>query len=181
MYQHISLDIETLGLEPGCVVLSIGMTPFNTHYTEDFDTLLTRSQHWAIDRETTNEYLVDLNTLAWHTKEPERAEHLKFLATCGRSLFTVLREVQDFVSKFSSPFIWANSPQFDCSILKYVFNREKIDCPWDFRQERDLRTALHIANIQKSNARPDTFKPHQADHDAAFQAMQIQRAFSRSD
>lgn len=171
-YEHVSLDIETLGLEPGCVILSIGLTPFNIGGIDEFFTLLGRTKHWAISRETTDHYRVDQDTLAWHLNNRQRASMLDYYDQIARPLVEVLEQVVENIDP--AGFVWANSPSFDCSILKHVLNREKVSIPWHFSRELDLRTALYVANINKQKIKPAGFVPHRADHDAAYQAHLIQ-------
>src|SRR3546814_136057 len=43
--------------------------------------------------------------------------------------------------------IYANSPNFDCTIMKSLYNDHGMTIPWDFRKERDLRTLCSMAGI----------------------------------
>src|SRR3546814_3401051 len=47
--------------------------------------------------------------------------------------------------------IYANSPNFDCTIMKSLYNDHGMTIPWDFRKERDLRTLRseeHTSELQ---------------------------------
>jgi len=36
--------------------------------------------------------------------------------------------------------VWANSPSFDCEMLEYAGGQVGVEMPWEFYQERDVRT-----------------------------------------
>ena len=40
-------------------------------------------------------------------------------------------------------YIWAKSPDFDCSILKYIYDLLDIKCPWNYNNQRCVRTIKH--------------------------------------
>lgn len=42
--------------------------------------------------------------------------------------------------------VWANSPTFDCVILRNWFDEFDMKAPWHYRQERCVRTIYAIAN-----------------------------------
>src|SRR3546814_8115714 len=59
--------------------------------------------------------------------------------------------------------IYANSPNFDCTIMKSLYNDHGMTIPWDFRKERDLRTLCSMAGINaKEVAKVSGFVPHNA-------------------
>src|SRR3546814_6527778 len=59
--------------------------------------------------------------------------------------------------------IYANSPNFDCTIMKSLYNDHGMTIPWDFRKERDLRTLCSMAGINaKEVAKVSGFVPHTA-------------------
>src|SRR3546814_15230642 len=63
----------------------------------------------------------------------------------------------------SSDLIYANSPNFDCTIMESLYNDHGMTIPWDFRKERDLRTLCSMAGINaKEVAKVSGFVPHNA-------------------
>lgn len=177
-YNHVMIDLETLGLEPGCAVLSIGLVHFNTteHGVEQFEEILKRSRHWAIDIGTLmSPYTIDPVTRRWHEEDASRAKHLgdleKMAMDAGVALEEITKEVRGY-------FVWGNSPSFDCNILRNLLFREKIHTnPWPFWAERDVRTALDMGGVDKKKIVVSGFIAHHADHDAAFQVHCVQQAY----
>src|SRR3546814_19572612 len=62
--------------------------------------------------------------------------------------------------------IYANSPNFDCTIMKSLYNDHGMTIPWDFRKECDLRTLCSMAGINaKEFAKGSGFGSHTASWD----------------
>src|SRR3546814_10421074 len=84
--------------------------------------------------------------------------------------------------------IYANSPNFDCTIMKSLYNDHGMTIPWDFRKERDLRTLCSMAGINaKEVAKVSGFVPHNAYWDCRQQiaiyleARRVLRTQARSE
>lgn len=74
--------------------------------------------------------------------------------------------------------LWANGPQFDCSILEAVFHAVGLPVPWHYRAPRDFRTITDAAGMTREeycNYGTD----HNALDDAIAQAMTICEAYKR--
>ena len=63
--------------------------------------------------------------------------------------------------------IWANSPSFDCVILKNAFNACGINLPWNYWNERDCRTLVTFNPDIKKQIINDL--PHGAVSDYLYQ------------
>ena len=153
------VDIETLGTDPGCVIVSIGVVEFSVEEGA-VDGLFV-----SIDPDSAQKYglEIDASTLAWWLgQSPEARDQL----TGGDDLESALREFREFVSDADE--VWANSPAFDCSILREAFDRAGIECPWRYYQERDYRT-LRETLPSWPDAKQDGVA-HNAVDDARFQA-----------
>ena len=62
--------------------------------------------------------------------------------------------------------LYANSPSFDCNKLKSLYADWGFDIPWDFRQERCLRTLCSAAGVdQYAVPKVPGFIKHHAYHD----------------
>jgi hypothetical protein len=66
--------------------------------------------------------------------------------------------------------VWANSPTFDLSILHFAYQAKGVECPWNFRQERDVRT---LAAICPDVKRVEPEIKHNAESDARAQAQWV--------
>ena len=130
------IDIETLGKQPGCCVLSIGACVFSTNGVQ-----VANQFHQFLDYEEqqyTYRCHVDTQTLKWWFKQknqvalnPENSLPLKEALT---HLANYIR-VQGKDVK-----IWANSPQFDIAILEELYRRAGMQTPWKYWQIMDFRT-----------------------------------------
>lgn len=133
MSTRAMIDIETLGTRYDSVVTAIGAVKMNS------------------DGEFTELYEADLNyeedtgsmspsTLRWwltqdpHVLEKNLRGNVPLPVAC-RNLIRFMNGVDE---------VWANSPTFDCIILRSWFERLGEKCPWHFRAERDCRTMFAI-------------------------------------
>lgn len=184
------IDIETLGVRPTSLILSIGVCWFDPTKQQSFDELLRKSIHMVIqqpevyDAMLSNEFsfasqnfTIDESTVDWWKRDQSEGilelSKTKFFIPLRKSLID-LRACMGGETR-----VWANSPSFDLAILKHAFEVCDEPISWKFYQERDLRTLLDIKKVDKREFKEENFIPHRADHDAAFQAMVAQVALNK--
>lgn len=175
----VMIDLETLGTKPGCVVLSIGACTFNRFSGDIFETFyveINRTASAEIGLATSDD------TIEWWNNQGEEARML--IARTGTDESLDPREAcRLFARWFKNQTagihpqgIWANDPDFDCSILSYVFTLTGIKTPWPFWAHRSCRTAVDTGRILGINPK-DTLKfegaPHHALDDAKHQAKYV--------
>lgn len=133
--QHVMVDLETLGTDPGAVILSIGAVRFDTDGIDD-ETL-----HVSVDPESCQDYglSIDADTLTWWLEQDDAVTDI---LRGGIPLDDALHEFTAFIDDADT--IWANSPTFDCSILRAAYDAIGDDVPWSYRDERDFRTLSHL-------------------------------------
>jgi hypothetical protein len=161
---HASLDLETLGKSPSAPVLSIGLVIFNR--------LGVISRHeWFPDlqEQLDRGARPDADTiLGWMQQDhPARAAQVRATRI---PVGSVLAGISATPPEECS--VWGNGPSFDCAILADLFRRHGHPAPWNFWQERDMRTALSLRS-DVERIRPLT--PHCALADAEAQALTIQQ------
>jgi len=74
-----------------------------------------------------------------------------------------------------SIYVWGNSPRFDCGLLEAYYRHYALAIPWEFRNERDLRTLAALRPDLYSEAK-ETYKniaPHNGYWDAKYEAEVI--------
>jgi hypothetical protein len=154
------LDIETLGTEPGCVILSVGACVFGRDGVEE-------TWSMSVDLESCEAHGLeaDLSTLAWWLSRSDEAQAAALEG--GEPLEDVLREVTQWYREQNADQLWANSPIFDVAILNEACDRAGIGSPWSFWQLRDYRTLSDLA-IADDIGREGT--AHDALDDAVHQA-----------
>lgn len=135
---HLMLDIETLGIKPGCIITQAACVPFTedgpgppaTWFQANID--ITSYGHT---------FHIDAATLKWTIEKgvPILRDNAvdAALALLNLSNWIAARTTADNRVK-----IWANSPTFDCEILEAAWRRFDIAVPWKFWQLLDYRTEM---------------------------------------
>lgn len=132
--RRVMVDIETLGTEPGCVILSIGAVEFDADE-------LGREFYESVDVESCEDVglEIDAGTLHWWLDQDDNAREV---LTGGRDLEDALRQFNRFLNGFDE--VWANSPTFDCAILEAAYEAVGFRIPWEFWELRDHRTLKEL-------------------------------------
>ena len=123
------LDLETLGTEPGCAILSIGAVKFNADgISDEFER--------GISLKSNSEagLTIDGDTLDWWTGQ----DNFESVLTGEEPLRTALYDFGRFYG--DSDEIWAYSPSFDCAILQSAYEAVDVIKPWHYWDERCCRT-----------------------------------------
>lgn len=165
MTERAMIDIETLGTEPGCVIVSIGAVRF------DLEHGVTDSLFVSVDPESCQALgmEIDAGTLAWWLGQPAEAREQ---LTGGDDLEIALRELRAFVDGAEE--VWANSPSFDLAILDEAFDAVGLSSPWEFWEQRDYRTLRETLPYWPGRDQQGT--KHDALDDARYQAESLVEA-----
>jgi hypothetical protein len=159
MTDRIMIDIETLGRDPGCVIVSVGAVRWSVSsgVSEEFFV--------SFDIESCEEHglSIDGTTLKWWRKQSDRAREQ---LDGGESLADALQQLGTFVADADE--VWANSPAFDCAILGDAYDRVGLDCPWEYYEERDYRTLRETLPTWPDREQEST--EHDGLDDARYQA-----------
>lgn len=180
----IMIDIETLGVARTSRILSIGTVDFDPHRCNVFPALLGHANVAVIDEASyVNErvvFTVDPDTVKFWEARPAELERLRNHPR-KVPLDVALRELITYLSDVRPERVWANSPQFDLEILRHAFAQYGFPVPWMFWQERDVRTLLDAARVDKrlGQFQPRELLQHRAEHDAAWQAWLVQLAHDK--
>jgi hypothetical protein len=165
------VDIETLGLERGCVVLSIGAVLFDEVEVYDEDGTFYRN----IDMQSCTDRGLEIHTrtLQWWLEQDEEAQDC---LVDGDDLEDVLRRFSLWYDGNDVSEIWANSPAMDCEVLEGAYDACGMDEPWEYHEERDMRTIESIAgDVPKVEAEVK----HNALDDAIRQATTVSQILSQ--
>jgi hypothetical protein len=181
----ISLDIETLGAKPGCVILSIGAVAFDPLTLPD-STL--QAAHMFYRNLTIFDQLmlglvIDPETVKWWQGQDEEA-HYAIENEKSVPLVTALSDFAEwFVNLERTGRVWAKSPQFDCSILEHAAEVLGVKMPWNFRDLCDVRTIAGAAKLVGRilpSPPPEPKGPvHNALVDARYQSELVQYNLAR--
>lgn len=159
------VDIETLGLEPGAAILSIGAVEFTTDGLGDefYREINLRScQESGLE--------IDAGTLEWWFGQDDAVTDV---LSGGDPLGLVLNQFYEWYPGGAE--VWANSPSFDCRHLEEAFDAVDLTEPWEYYEERDVRTLKSLPGA--ANIPWDGDKHHALDdakHQARFVAETLQ-------
>src|SRR3546814_3238144 len=125
--------------------------------------------------------VVDADTIIWWMTQPDEARRhfLECASDDPEELPALLKNLEMMFRDLTKnrPYkIYANSPNFDCTIMKSLYNDHGMTIPCDFRKERDLRTLCSMAGINaKEVAKVSGFVPHNAyrseEHTSELQSL----------
>ena len=170
---HVVIDLETLGTRPGSTILQIGASSFklassklgsNVGCAIYIDPMQSKSAGFTEDRSTGD---------WWNNQNPETR---KVVFSGTTSPFQALIEFNTYMKGFGdkrSVYVWGNSPRFDCGLLEAYYQHYALEIPWEFRNERDLRTlaALLPRSCLEAKVRFTNDNPHNGYWDAAYEAQ----------
>ena len=153
---HMMLDLETLALDNRAVVFQIGVVVFDlkgempVKIRYDVDILPQIMAGRVVDSETQKWWMTQEKG-SW-ARDPSNVI----------SVEQAIKELNIVVEENSVQFVWANSPSFDCVILRSLAKDFACDLRWDFRSDMDVRTLKTMNSI----ARLDPAEPFITTHDA---------------
>lgn len=174
------VDIETLGQGPGCVIVSLAAVEFSTNY--GIDTTNVFNQSISVESCTSKGMHIDDGTKEWWDKQEASYDE------DGEDLSTVLGAFNKWLSskKSGKLEVWANSPSFDCVILKKAYEKCNMSAPWGYWNQSDVRTTkknfLEVTNQDEFEVDFDGIK-HDPLNDVKRQALEVliaKRTFQRT-
>lgn len=133
--RHVMVDIETLGTGPNAFITSIGAVEFFPGSCQPRETRFYRFDPWTDQRGAT----VDGKTVEWRQKQCEESKvDLRKPVSEYAVLDVALIGLKTFIGEST---VWANSPEFDLTILNSAARRLGLDPVSQFWKHRDVRTA----------------------------------------
>jgi len=195
---HVMIDIETMGTKVGAPVISIGAVLFDPRKQDNMEVLRRRGFLRRVELKSAIENSTGVNaeTLQWWLGQEDTA--IKALVGPDAiPLKQALEELRQYCvhrwaagdDKFFyghsqtpiSCLVWANSPDFDCKILEYAFERVGDQFPFKFFQYRCVRTLKDLAWPDGPDSVPKFAAgvKHDALADAVNQALVVQAGFKQ--
>ncbi len=160
--RNVMLDLETFGVAPGCIILSIGACTFDMR-TRFYSQI-------SVNDSRDKGFVENIDTLRWWHKQDPRA----FAEATGGTLsvLEVLNKFSDWMQSLEDSKniqIWGNGADFDLPILGAYYDQLDLKRPWapfSGRCYRTLKTLLpHIIPPEKNKMK------HSAIEDAIYQAQ----------
>jgi hypothetical protein len=171
--KHVMLDIETLGLEPGCVITALAMVQFdpktgktNQTFHRRIDIADAQKQGLKIDAAT---------VMFWLMQSPEAQKELHGV----RPLKEVLEQAQLWLLAVEPEHLWAKGPQFDIALLDAAYKTVGMKHPWHYRAPRCMRTILTLAGLTGKEPEFKVGELHNSLDDCLTQIMALKAAWKK--
>jgi DNA polymerase III epsilon subunit-like protein len=134
--KRVMIDVETLGTNPGCVILSIGAVQFgNECRGECFYAGI------SINDSLKHGLTIEQETLQWWMEQDEEARKAAFSGTLP--LEQTLRRLKTWIGDEAQT--WGNGAALDLGCLRAAFIKIGIRDPWAYGGERCYRTLRHLS------------------------------------
>ncbi|MEQ6280825.1 3'-5' exonuclease [Kluyvera huaxiensis] len=154
-YRHLMVDLETMGNKSNAPIVSIGAVFFNPNTGNtgaEFYTVVSLESSMLLGG------VPDAGTIIWWLKQSPEARSA-IAMTDTMALTDALELFSDFISENSDAGsdvqVWGNGASFDNVILRSSYDRANIECPWKFRNDRDVRTMTELGKAIGINPRYD--------------------------
>lgn len=204
MTKHIMVDLETLGLRPFPVILSIGAVRFDPYASEvpsPLDANERAAEHGFYQVITMESCLelgatIDDNTFRWWMEpeqaiarrysmwmheSPQKPVHLRFALEMF-SAWVALEAMPDaYRDEHSGEYIWSHGILPDLGWLGAAYNATGKKWPFHFRNARDTRTLYDLADPWGKDDGlefPHAPVKHHPTCDAWAQARAVQQCYS---
>lgn len=137
LFDDVMIDVETLGKSPSSVFPVLAAYRFDLktgRIGECFYRNIDINDQIYHDRD------VDGETISWWFSQGQtpREELMKE----GELLSKVLKDFKCFIKPTDK--VWANGIDFDLAILRHAYQQKT---PWEFWNQRDMRTIVKLAGI----------------------------------
>ena len=189
------IDLETLGIDAGAPIVTIGAVVFNPYVCDSSEELIRRGLNIRIDLSESIDKSrgVRGETLRWWFEQKDEAikalvgDDTVSMKEALTKLYRYLNDRGNFVNEEFFPGLadmpkcstfWAKDPDFDMVLLRYYYDLLGEKLPWSFWACRSVRTIEAIAWDDPSS-KPEFKIPgvaHNAMWDSVHQAMRIQAA-----
>lgn len=182
-YVHIMVDLETMGKKHNAPIVAIGAVVFDPatgSIGESFYKVvcLESSVNWGA--------VIDPSTVIWWLKQSSEARSA-IVNDDAIPLQDALLQFREFVSDnvaggSKKAQVWGNGASFDNSILRSSYDCIAEDYPWEYWNDRDVRTMVELG--QAISFDPKTTIPfegsrHNALADAIHQAHYVSAIWQR--
>lgn len=182
-YVHVMVDLETMGKKHNAPIVAIGAVVFDPatgSIGESFYKVvcLESSVNWGA--------VIDPSTVIWWLKQSSEARSA-IVNDDAIPLQDALLQFREFVSDnvaggSKKAQVWGNGASFDNSILRSSYDCIAEDYPWEYWNDRDVRTMVELG--QAISFDPKTTIPfegsrHNALTDAIHQARYVSAIWQR--
>ena len=182
-YVHVMVDLETMGKKNNAPIVAIGAVVFDPStgsIGESFYKVvcLESSVNWGA--------VIDPSTVIWWLKQSSEARSA-IVNDDAIPLQDALLQFREFVSDnvaggSKKAQVWGNGASFDNSILRSSYDCIAEDYPWEYWNDRDVRTMVELGqaiSFDPKTTIPFEGSPHNALADAIHQARYVSAIWQR--
>lgn len=180
--KHMMLDLETMGKKPNAPIVAIGAVLFEPSTGDLGEWFYT-----PVDLQSSmaGKATPDADTIIWWMKQSSEAR----AAICvdgTPSLLSALYDLNKFIrANVTTPRslrVWGNGAVFDNVILRESYQRECVPLPWEWFNDRDVRTIVELGRavgFDPKRDMPFDGERHNALADAIHQAKYVSAIYQR--
>lgn len=166
----IMIDLETLGTDSNCPVLSIGAVAFDIQNQELVSSF---SAVFDLDEQLKKGRVCTSDTLKWWMSQSKEAQ--KVFTAPNDPVKNILTAFNDWIKKQKGvSYVWGNGATFDISILENLYSQFGLETGWSPFKVMDLRTFKRFVAPKDSKVKVSGVK-HNALDDAKAQAEFVMR------
>lgn len=170
MTQAVMLDIETLGIRPESVILTLGAVKFDPYIPgKIYDGLYLRVD---VDEQIAQGRLVDPETVDWWGKQSEPIREEALGDQDRVSVTDLMKQLNKFLVAVDE--IWCQGPSFDIVILENIYRQYQTPHNWKYFQIRDSRTLFQVHGDPRDR---NSAGLHNALEDCISQAQGVQKIY----
>lgn len=166
------IDCETLGITPGCAILSIGARAFdsvklgpNFYVNVNLFSCLMAGLH-------VEQGAVDF----WKSPKADLARPFLWREP-SLSLKDALTNFSKWFHDNDCVEVWSKGPAADVVWMEAAFRAVDVTCPWSYRKVRCVRTIIDLAGVPDSELSAYGILHHAAD-DASNQSADVMKAMN---
>ena len=169
-FNHISVDLETLGTTANSAIISIGACAFNDEEISPMQFYLPVDLQSCIDAG----FALNADTIKWWMSQSKEAQAV-FKDKNAVDIETALKAYKNWIYKVTEnkprqSNVWSLGASFDIPMISYGFDKFKIPDPIPFWNHRCLRTLQALYPKVKLEREGEH---HNAKDDAIHQAKTI--------
>lgn len=161
------IDIECLGVNKDCVIVSVGVVAFNLQKGVILD-----QKYWELNLRQQQKAgrTISADTVQWWSAQSSNT--LKALQNKSRT------NIEDFIKEFNSfieqkGYYWAKGTNYDLEILANLYNQYGHLSPFKYSKWSDARPFYRLAKDFKLEPPEDRSLAHNALDDAVYQAKVV--------
>ena len=170
---HLMIDIETLDTRPSAVILSVAVLMFDPTTREQQELY---SGNLDAGMQLLEGRTISLDTVKWWMQQDFEARQKAFACPTTIEWRTVHAELAAILNRDNVKHIWANDPDFDCTILRDFMG---YDFKWPFYKHRSMRTikALFPEAYNPPGKEYGEFVAHDPMEDCKKQAWHVMNVY----